>query len=74
MANNLVGDYCDWCIANSSYNQACISWNTYTANNKYNVFFIMHEDFEDIPKKVENNTPYDTYGLSLICVMINPQN
>jgi hypothetical protein len=31
----------------------------------------MHKDFKNISKVAGNNTPYDDYGLSLICVIID---
>lgn len=60
--------YTNWCIAHP---EDALMWENYTYYDRYQVYFCLKDGFEQIPKQPTNRCPLDTYGLSMICVIVN---
>ena len=56
------------------YTQSEKTWNDYTNNGLNNAYIILKDGWEDIPPQHddESRSAYDTYGLSMIFVFVNP--
>ena len=64
------GGYNDWCLAqpNGKYN-----YDQYTSNGINQLYFILRDGFENEPRVKEENAPYDSYGLSMMTVIVDPE-
>lgn len=47
------------------------TWNTYTNNNKNNVYVCLKKGYEHIHPYAGENAPFDEYGLSMIFVIVD---
>ena len=47
------------------------TWNTYTNNNKNNVYVCLRNGYEHIHPYAGENAPFDDYGLSMIFVIVD---
>ena len=63
------GRYNDWCLAqpNGKYNYV-----QYTCNGVNQLYFILRDGFENEPRVKGENAPYDSYGLSMMTVIVDP--
>ena len=63
------GGYNDWCLAqpNGKYN-----YEQYTSNGVNQLYFILRDGFEKEPRIKGENAPYDSYGLSMMTVIVDP--
>ena len=63
------GRYNDWCLAqpNGKYN-----YDQYTSNGINQLYFILRDGFENEPRVKGENAPYDSYGLSMMTVIVDP--
>ena len=59
----------DWCLAqpNGQYN-----YDQYTSNGVNQLYFILRDGFENEPRVKGENSPYDSYGLSMMTVIVDP--
>ena len=64
------GQYNDWCLAqpNGKYN-----YDQYTSNGINQLYFILRDGFEKEPRVKGENAPYDSYGLSMMTVIVDPE-
>ena len=64
------GRYNDWCLAqpNGKYN-----FDQYTSNGVNQLYFILRDGFENEPRVKGENAPYDSYGLSMMTVIVDPE-
>ena len=64
------GGYNDWCLAqsNGKYN-----YNQYTSKGINQLYFILRDGFEKEPRVKGENAPYDSYGLSMMTVIVDPE-
>ena len=64
------GRYNDWCLAqpNGKYN-----YDQYTSNGVNQLYFILRDGFENEPRVKGENAPYDSYGLSMMTVIVDPE-
>ena len=64
------GRYNDWCLAqpNGKYN-----YDQYTSDGVNQLYFILREGFENEPRVKGENAPYDSYGLSMMTVIVDPE-
>lgn len=63
-------NYTDWCI---TYNEEY--WDDNTKNGVNTVYFCFRRDYADYERKPSyagDDAPLDDYGLSMICVIVNP--
>ena len=59
-----------WCLTRDER-----MWDTYTgSHNENKVYFCHVPNFESVPRETGPNAPLDTYGLSLISVIVTPEN
>jgi len=59
-----------WCLTHKE-----IMWKSYTgSHNENKVYFCHVPNFESVPRETGPNAPLDTYGLSLISVIVTPEN
>ena len=57
-----------WCLTRDER-----MWDTYTgSHNENKVYFCHIPNFESVPRETGPNAPLDTYGLSLISVIVTP--
>ena len=63
------GGYNDWCLAqsNGKYN-----YDQYTSDGVNQLYFILRDGFENEPRVKGENAPYDSYGLSMMTVIVDP--
>ena len=63
------GKYNEWCLAqpNGEY-----MYNSYTSDGVNQLYVILQDGFERVPKQTGENTPYDDYGLSMMTVIVDP--
>ena len=63
------GGYNDWCLAqdDGEYN-----YDQYTSNGVNQLYFILRDGFENEPRIKGENAPYDSYGLSMMTVIVDP--
>ena len=62
-------EYCTLC-----YLQSFATWNSYTNYGTSKVYLILHKDWKNVEKKHDDetvNSPYDTYGKSMIFVFVD---
>ena len=64
------GRYNDWCLAqpNGKYN-----YDQYTSDGVNQLYFILRDGFEKEPRVKGENAPYDSYGLSMMTVIVDPE-
>ena len=64
------GEYNDWCLAqpNGKYN-----YDQYTSDGVNQLYFILRDGFENEPRVKGENAPYDSYGLSMMTVIVDPE-
>ena len=64
------GRYNDWCLAqpNGKYN-----YDQYTSHGVNQLYFILRDGFENEPRIKGENAPYDSYGLSMMTVIVDPE-
>ena len=59
-----------WCLTHLER-----MWGSYTgSHNENKVYFCHVPNFESVPRETGPNAPLDTYGLSLISVIVTPEN
>ena len=63
------GRYNDWCLAQPDGENM---YNSYTSNGVNQLYIILRDGFENEPRKTGPNTPYDSYGLSMMTVIVDP--
>lgn len=61
--------YATWCILSNE-----TLWNTYTNDGINNVFFVLKNNYKNINKPDSNFNKKDEYGLSMISVIVSPNN
>lgn len=64
-------EYCSLC-----YLQSFATWNNYVNYGTNKVYLILHKDWKDVEKKHDDETvesPYDTYGRSMIFVFVDDE-
>jgi hypothetical protein len=60
-------DLCpDWCIVNSED-----AWNTYSCSGNNKVFLALHKDYKQTARTPGPEHPYDKYGYSIICIILD---
>ena len=64
------GRYNDWCLAqsNGKYN-----YDQYTSDGVNQLYIILRDGFENEPRIKGENAPYDSYGLSMMTVIVDPE-
>lgn len=70
MAHEYV-EYCSLC-----YLQSFATWNNYVNYGTSKVYLILHKDWKNVEKKHDDesaNSPYDTYGRSMIFVFVDAE-
>ena len=63
------GRYNDWCLAQPNGEKM---YKDYTSNGANQLYIILRDGFENEPRKTGPNTPYDSYGLSMMTVIVDP--
>ena len=63
------GKYNDWCLAQPNGRGM---YNSYTSDGVNQLYVILRDGFENVPKQTGENTPYDDYGLSMMTVIVDP--
>ena len=63
------GGYNDWCLA-QDYGKT--NYDQYTSNGVNQLYFILRDGFENEPRIKGENAPYDSYGLSMMTVIVDP--
>ena len=63
------GKYNNWCLAQPSGEDM---FDTYTSDGVNQLYIILRDGFEIEPRKVGPNAPYDSYGLSMMTVIVDP--
>ena len=63
------GKYNDWCLAQDNGESM---YDTYTSYGVNQLYLILRDGFENEPRKDGPNTPYDSYGLSMMTVIVDP--
>ena len=61
--------YNDWCLAQDNGEDM---YDYYTANGQNQLYLILRNGFENEPRKTGPDTPYDSYGLSMMTVIVDP--
>ena len=64
------GGYNDWCLA-QDYGKT--NYDQYTSNGVNQLYFILRDGFENEPRIKGENAPYDSYGLSMMTVIVDPE-
>ena len=64
------GRYNDWCLA-QGYGED--NYDQYTSNGVNQLYFILRDGFEKEPRVKGENAPYDSYGLSMMTVIVDPE-
>ena len=63
------GKYNDWCLAQDNGENM---YDSYTSKGVNQLYLILRDGFENEPRKAGANTPYDSYGLSMMTVIVDP--
>ena len=63
------GKYNDWCLAQPNGEDM---FDSYTSDGVNQLYIILRDGFENEPRKVGPNAPYDSYGLSMMTVIVDP--
>lgn len=63
------GKYNDWCLAQENGEGM---YDEYTKKGINQLYFIIRKGFENEPRKAGPNTPFDSYGLSMMTVIVDP--
>ena len=63
------GKYNDWCLAQPNGKGM---FDRYTSEGVNQLYIILRDGFENEPRKTGPNTPYDSYGLSMMTVIVDP--
>ena len=63
------GKYNDWCLAQPDGKGM---FERYTSDGVNQLYIILRDGFENEPRKVGPNAPYDSYGLSMMTVIVDP--
>ena len=64
------GGYNDWCLAQDDGE---VNYDQYTSNGANQLYFILRDGFEKEPRVKGENAPYDSYGLSMMTVIVDPE-
>ena len=64
------GGYNDWCLAQDDGE---VNYDQYTSNGVNQLYFILRDGFENEPRIKGKNAPYDSYGLSMMTVIVDPE-
>ena len=64
------GEYNDWCLAQGNGED---NYDQYTSDGVNQLYFILREGFENEPRIKGENAPYDSYGLSMMTVIVDPE-
>ena len=64
------GRYNDWCLA-QRYGED--NYDQYTSDGRNQLYFILRDGFENEPRVKGGNAPYDSYGLSMMTVIVDPE-
>ena len=63
------GSYNDWCLAQDNGEGM---FDEYTSNGINQLYFILRDGFENEPRREGPNAPFDSYGLSMMTVIVDP--
>ena len=63
------GGYNDWCLAQPNGENM---YNSYTSDGVNQLYIILRDGFENEARVAGSNTPYDSYGLSMMTVIVDP--
>lgn len=63
------GSYNDWCLAQDNGERM---FKAYTNNGINQLYFILRDGFENEPRRKGPNAPFDSYGLSMMSVIVDP--
>lgn len=63
------GKYNDWCLAQDDGEGM---YNIYTADGVNQLYLILRDGFENEPEQAGPDAPYDSYGLSMMTVIVDP--
>ena len=63
------GKYNDWCLAQPNGKGM---FDRYTSDGVNQLYIILRDGFENEPRVAGPNTPYDSYGLSMMTVIVDP--
>ena len=63
------GKYNDWCLAQPNGKNM---YDSYTSEGVNQLYIILRDGFEKEPRVAGSNTPYDSYGLSMMTVIVDP--
>ena len=63
------GGYNDWCLAQPDGENM---YDSYTSNGVNQLYIILRDGFENESRVAGPNTPYDSYGLSMMTVIVGP--
>ena len=63
------GGYNDWCLAQDDGE---VNYDQYTSDGVNQLYFILRDGFEKEPRVKEKKAPYDSYGLSMMTVIVDP--
>ena len=64
------GGYNDWCLAQPNGEA---NYDQYTSDGLNQLYFILRDGFEKEPRIKGENSPYDSYGLSMMTVIVDPE-
>ena len=64
------GEYNDWCLAQDDGE---VNYDQYTSDGVNQLYFILRDGFENEPRIKGENAPYDSYGLSMMTVIVDPE-
>ena len=64
------GRYNDWCLAQPNGED---NYDQYTSDGVNQLYFILRDGFEKEPRVKGENAPYDSYGLSMMTVIVDPE-
>ena len=64
------GGYNDWCLAQDDGE---VNYDQYTSNGVNQLYFILRDGFENEQRIKGKNAPYDSYGLSMMTVIVDPE-
>ena len=64
------GGYNDWCLAQD---KGEANYDQYTSDGVNQLYFILRDGFEKEPRVKGENAPYDSYGLSMMTVIVDPE-
>ena len=64
------GRYNTWCLAQPNGEG---NYDQYTSDGINQLYFILRDGFENEPRVNGENSPYDSYGLSMMTVIVDPE-